>query len=62
MYKLVSLRRTKVFIFFMMLYAAWCKCGANHIIGRFSFWRSSHPSTSDLFHQNRFLRYGYSRW
>ena len=33
----------------MMLYVAWCKCGANHIIGRFSFWRSSHPSTSSFF-------------
>lgn len=58
--------RTNIFIFFIMLYNAWCKCGANHIIGRFSFWRSSHPSTSDFFHQKRFLdtdiRAGKSGW
>lgn len=47
--------RTKIFISFIMLYATWCKCGANHITGRFSFWRSSHPSTSSFFHQKRFF-------
>lgn len=44
--------RTKIFISFIMLYTTWCKCGANHITGRFSFWRSSHPSTSSFSTKN----------